>query len=66
MKWEVLMGDVVDVQPAFNLMAAMSDNLTGAEERDFAVHKLRKCIARLRETADYLEKELKARTPKKR
>ena len=65
MKWEDLMGDVVDVQPAFNLMAAMDNDLTGAEERAFAVHKLRRCIARLRETASYLEKELKTRTPKR-
>jgi hypothetical protein len=66
MKWEVLMRDVVDVQPAFDLLAAMDHELTGPEERTFALHKLERCVVRLRETADYLEKKLKSRTPTKR
>jgi len=65
MKWENLMGDLVDVKPAFDALATIDHSLTGAEERAFAVHKLKQCIARMRDTASFLEKELKARAPKK-
>jgi len=61
MKWSDLMGDLVDVQPAFAALAAVSDEIVGAEERAFAVHKLRQCIAQLRGTASHLEKALNTR-----
>jgi hypothetical protein len=61
MKWADLMGDLVDVQPAFNALACLDDSLTGAEERAFAAHKLRLCAKKLRDTASFLDKELKTR-----
>lgn len=65
MKWADLMGDLVDVRPAYEALVTVDHNLTGPEERAFAVHKLKSCIERLRESADFLEKELNARTKKK-
>jgi len=53
-----LIAPVVDVQPAYNILVTAKSSGYPDEVKQFAIWKLRQTIHSLRETADFIEKEI--------